>query len=666
MPEDLGALAGDPDIWPQYINRNGHVIGTSWPRLFIWTETAGIVYVPSSVSTGFVLVGGINDDGQVVGTDYRQTPYDARAFLWTEAEGVVDLGSLGGSYSSAAAVNNRGQVAGQSFIADNSLGHAFLWTPGAGMRDLGALSDGMNSDADAMSNHGHVVGWSNVAISQAPWVALHAFLWAPDSEKMHDLGTLSGPAGWSFAAAVNDSGQVVGYSSIPPDGTNVGCHWFSGDKFHAFVWTVASGMQDLGTLGGKCSEATAVNNSGQVVGWSSNAQGHTRAFLWTESGGMVELPTLGGSYARANAINANGQILGESTTAAGVMQAVVWTVMDGTATQLDALDGFTQSSGIDLSDSGQIVGASGPAGSWRPTLWRRPAPTATQLAVSGTATYGETAMLTATLTAVRGDAAGKIVTFSLNGSHVGAATTDANGVASLAGIGIAGLDAGSYPGAVNATFAGTEGYRASNAQGALTIRKANQTIAFTGAPSAEIVGNRFEVSASASSGLPVTIAASGACSILGTTATMNAPIGVCSLTADQAGNANFNAAPQATQTTAANYRFVGFFTPVENPPAMNGATAGSAVPVKFSLTGNQTLAILDGTPASAPIACDSAAPSHAVETVAAGSSGLSYDAVSDTYLYVWKTDKAWADTCRQLVLKLADGTLHRANFKLPK
>ena len=51
------------------------------------------------------------------------------------------------------------------------------------------------------------------------------------------------------------------------------------------------------------------------------------------------------------------------------------------------------------------------------------------------------------------------------------------------------------------------------------------------------------------------------------------------------------------------------------------------------------------------------------ETLTAGGSSLSYDAGTDTYTYVWKTSKNWSDTCRQLVVKLADGTEHVANFE---
>jgi hypothetical protein len=56
-----------------------------------------------------------------------------------------------------------------------------------------------------------------------------------------------------------------------------------------------------------------------------------------------------------------------------------------------------------------------------------------------------------------------------------------------------------------------------------------------------------------------------------------------------------------------------------------------------------------------------------LEPIAApGSSGLSYAPGADQYTYVWKTDKAWANTCRTLVVKLSDGTLARANFKFAK
>jgi hypothetical protein len=93
--------------------------------------------------------------------------------------------------------------------------------------------------------------------------------------------------------------------------------------------------------------------------------------------------------------------------------------------------------------------------------------------------------------------------------------------------------------------------------------------------------------------------------------------------------------------------------------------AGAAVPVKFSLGGNQGLSIFAaGSPRSQVIACDATADVDGIEqTVSAGGSSLTYDPSTDTYSYVWKTDKAWAGTCRQLVLAFADGSVGRANFK---
>lgn len=118
------------------------------------------------------------------------------------------------------------------------------------------------------------------------------------------------------------------------------------------------------------------------------------------------------------------------------------------------------------------------------------------------------------------------------------------------------------------------------------------------------------------------------------------------------------------------FSWTGFFRPIENTDAdgnytLNLVKAGQGVPVRFSLDGDQGLAIFaDGYPQSTQIACDTGADVNTTsETVAAGGSSLSYDTVTDTYSYVWKTDKTWAGTCRQLDLKLTDGTTHSAQFQ---
>jgi hypothetical protein len=114
------------------------------------------------------------------------------------------------------------------------------------------------------------------------------------------------------------------------------------------------------------------------------------------------------------------------------------------------------------------------------------------------------------------------------------------------------------------------------------------------------------------------------------------------------------------------YAFGGFFSPVDDPPTFNAVKAGRAIPVKFSLGGDQGLDIFaEGYPRSGTIPADPNAPLDAIEqTETAGESSLSYDPTTDRYTYVWKTDKAWSGQSRQLVLKLDDGSEHEASFEL--
>ena len=124
-----------------------------------------------------------------------------------------------------------------------------------------------------------------------------------------DLGTFGGT--FSRAIAINDAGQVVGYSQLREDRAT-----------HVFSWTAVGGMRDLGTLGGSFSTADAVSDSGQVVGQSSVIdEAVYHAFSWTEAGGMVDLGSLGGFASAAAAVNGAGQVVGESFTAAGTRHA---------------------------------------------------------------------------------------------------------------------------------------------------------------------------------------------------------------------------------------------------------------------------------------------------------------------------------------------------------
>ena len=120
-----------------------------------------------------------------------------------------------------------------------------------------------------------------------------------------------------------------------------------------------------------------------------------------------------------------------------------------------------------------------------------------------------------------------------------------------------------------------------------------------------------------------------------------------------------------THTYSVTYNFSGFFSPLKSLQLVNGANSGQVIPVKLRLSGPQGLDILaDGYPKSEVIPCDSTRLVDGTETVnSPGRSSLLYDASADEYTFVWKTERAWAMTCRQLVVKLNDGTLHRANFR---
>jgi hypothetical protein len=158
------------------------------------------------------------------------------------------------------------------------------------------------------------------------------------------------------------------------------------------------------------------------------------------------------------------------------------------------------------------------------------------------------------------------------------------------------------------------------------------------------------------------VAACNATAVDTSTPTLNGATRTVTVTAtDRVG---LSSAP-VTATYRVVYAFRGFFQPVDNLPVLNSVRAGSGVPVRFALGGNAGLNVFAaGFPQSGPVACGAGEAVTTLETtVNVGSSSLIYEAGTGQYNYVWKTDKAWAGTCRQLVMKFADGTEHRANFK---
>lgn len=126
----------------------------------------------------------------------------------------------------------------------------------------------------------------------------------------------------------------------------------------------------------------------------------------------------------------------------------------------------------------------------------------------------------------------------------------------------------------------------------------------------------------------------------------------------------------------AGFPFDGFLSPLDNPPAVNRVKAGSVVIVRFRLGGNQGDDVLARRfPRSADVSCRTFAdadPADAEPTDSAWSwwqrrwdDGLHYEPWTRTYVYFWQTDRRWAGDCRQLIVKLSDGSIHRANVEFP-
>jgi probable HAF family extracellular repeat protein len=281
----------------------------------------GLGHLPGvTYSYGF----GVSGDGLAA------VGWSDRAFRWTAAGGMQDLGTMGGIVSQALAVSDGGVfVTGNGDLAPPArFYNAFRWSAVTGMQSLGSL--GAASYGLAISADGSVVVGRSVLM---PSGDDRAFRWTAASG-MQDLGTLAGDFESAAQGVSADGSVVVGYS--------VG---FTTSR--AFRWTSDTGMVELGFLpGGHQSYAFGVSRDGSVVaGWGTTGEGSSVAFRWTAEGGMVPLgvlPTGSGSF--ANAISGDGTAVVGRADAAGFPRAFLWTA----ATGLVDLNTYLPTLGINL------------------------------------------------------------------------------------------------------------------------------------------------------------------------------------------------------------------------------------------------------------------------------------------------------------------------------
>jgi probable HAF family extracellular repeat protein len=208
---------------------------------------------------------------------------------------------------------------------------------------LGVLPGSQGSGATDVNDRDRVVGWAYVDL---PTARTHAWLWS--GGHLTDLGSLDGPAGRSFASAVNDRGQVVGTSSSPGGG-EVGFLWQNGR------------MTPLGTPGATLTP-TDVDERGRVVGNTGGSRG-LRAAVWRD-GTLTELPVPDGcASTTAIASNEWGTIAGVCWAANGARHDLLWEQGGRTVRELP-----TGVQASDVDDRGRLAGRDAATG--RATVWR--------------------------------------------------------------------------------------------------------------------------------------------------------------------------------------------------------------------------------------------------------------------------------------------------------
>lgn len=229
----------------------------------------------------------------------------------------------GTNSGNAAGINNRGEIVGGVNVNGGST-HAFVYRNGL-TTDLGTLSDSM-SEATGINNCGDVVGYVGDGFTSPLGEGIlwsHLFLY--HHGLMRDLGTLGGR--YCTARAINDVGEIVGWSTITS----------SNAEPHAFLYSNGT-MTDLGTLGGAPpssgpptgTSALSINNWGEIVGSSTTTNG-VHAFIYsdakmTDLNDLVKLTHTNGppgflTLTSATGINDWGQIVGTGAYWDGAQEA---------------------------------------------------------------------------------------------------------------------------------------------------------------------------------------------------------------------------------------------------------------------------------------------------------------------------------------------------------
>jgi probable HAF family extracellular repeat protein len=310
--------------------------GVAADSTFVWSESRGLRELRFDGTTAVTRGVALSQSGYVAGQ--AVSPRGVfEGFIWSESLGI-HLVSPDPVMENATvvAVNDDGEVVG----VDVGMHSAYRATVSRTSRGhpLGPDSAGCASNATAISHWGESIGASTLdaaGCKKARDAAMHAYLRRRDGTAV-DLGTLGGAR--SQALAVNDRGQVAGWSED-----------VTGRK-HAFLWAADTGMLDLGILSGRSSEATALNNSGQVTGIVQSGSGETHSFVWSAATRMIDI-----GPGAPTGINDLGQIAGTSATADN-STAFFWSPDSGRLVLAD------DARALAINNRGAVVGGTGTIG----------------------------------------------------------------------------------------------------------------------------------------------------------------------------------------------------------------------------------------------------------------------------------------------------------------
>jgi probable HAF family extracellular repeat protein len=248
---------------------------------------------------------------------------------------VTDLGTTSGnSVSEGFALNDAGEAAGVSETPSAAIATLFSGGKATSISTLGSSV----SVANAINATGEIAGWNS--FNSSPTFDPQAFLYSNGAMKNINSPSVF-PSG-TEASGINNSGEVVGTG------------YLTSSDFHAFLYSDGK-MTDLGPPGALQASAVAINNSGQIIGGYYLTSGAAGEFLIT-NGKMTTLPVpAGASAVSVFAINDNGEIAGQVFTNSGVPSYAA-KFANGVWTDLGVISGAVASRATAINSSGQIVG----------------------------------------------------------------------------------------------------------------------------------------------------------------------------------------------------------------------------------------------------------------------------------------------------------------------